>query len=85
MRLGGAPPSGAVLCGFLIIVGFFLITEHTAHEAVKSLHNDAADKAFSVPGIVRIPLLCRAVKGRSRDCGCGAVTLRRNYHLLELT
>lgn len=24
-------PSGIVLCGFLGVVGFFLITEHTAH------------------------------------------------------
>ncbi len=24
-------PSGIVLCGFLIVAGFFLITEHTAH------------------------------------------------------
>lgn len=24
-------PSGLVLCGFLLIAGFYLITEHTAH------------------------------------------------------
>lgn len=24
-------PQGLVLCGFLIVAGFFLLTEHTAH------------------------------------------------------
>lgn len=37
-RVGGASPtpwwatrSGLVLCGFLLIAGFYLLTEHTAH------------------------------------------------------
>lgn len=37
-EVGGHPPtrwwqtrSGLVLCGFLLIAGFYLLTEHTAH------------------------------------------------------